>query len=285
MHEPIAGVFTPGDRYGQGTVLAQARTGGQYARAARLRCDCGAVYTALAEDLARGRGGSCGSCSRRPRHVITPGDRYGRGTVIGEARVGGRYRGARMQCDCGAQYVTRVTDLVRGTCQSCGCLRREVSSALRREPEEAARFRREVAQLNERGKAGQAKPSRPRGPRHVITPGDRYGRGVVIGEARVGKQGERGARLQCDCGTVYAARVSSLVRGSGQSCGCLREEAMAAARERKAGRPAHVALPPFLYLSPGNKRTGAPVDGTGVRTAFSQHSTRWLTPLTTRPPS
>jgi hypothetical protein len=123
---------------------------------------------------------------------IWPGDRFGRGVVVEEIRIPDAdrpygVRGARLLCDCGTAYEARLSSLRQGRTTSCGCLRRE-----------------------------------GRAPEHVITPGDRFGRGVVIGETRASSR--RGARLLCDCGTVYEAQLSDLRRGHTTSCGCLQRE-------------------------------------------------------------
>lgn len=55
----------------------------------------------------------------------------------------------------------------------------------------------------------------------VVVPGDRFGRGVVFQETRVGKF--RAAQLRCDCGTVYISRLVALFarKEPTRSCGCL----------------------------------------------------------------
>ena len=61
------------------------------------------------------------------RHVINPGDKYGRLTVIAEvqktAADGRRYRAALCRCDCGKQAAPRISSLHAGDAQSCGCSR------------------------------------------------------------------------------------------------------------------------------------------------------------------
>jgi hypothetical protein len=61
------------------------------------------------------------------RHVINPGDKYGRLTVIAEvqkaAADGRRYRAALCRCDCGQETTPRISSLKRGDAQSCGCSR------------------------------------------------------------------------------------------------------------------------------------------------------------------
>jgi hypothetical protein len=59
--------------------------------------------------------------------------------------------------------------------------------------------------------------------------GDRFGRGVVIGETRCprpGRAGQRAALLLCDDGNEYVCRLSDLFRSNPthMSCGCLMRE-------------------------------------------------------------
>jgi hypothetical protein len=68
-------------------------------------------------------------------------------------------------------------------------------------------------------------------PRIFVSQGQRFGRGVVIDpeiriKASTHPAGVRGARLRCDCGTVYEAMIYRLAHGGGQSCKCcLRDSA------------------------------------------------------------
>src|SRR5262245_11116707 len=61
------------------------------------------------------------------KHVINPGDKYGRLTVIAEAQKaaadGKRYRAALCRCDCGQETTPRISSLKSGDAQSCGCSR------------------------------------------------------------------------------------------------------------------------------------------------------------------
>lgn len=65
-------------------------------------------------------------------------------------------------------------------------------------------------------------------PRHLITPGDRYGRGIVLSEVRIPVKsvpnGRRGALLQCSCGSIYRAAIADLRSGRQKSCGCQQRE-------------------------------------------------------------
>jgi HNH endonuclease/NUMOD4 motif len=73
-------------------------------------------------------------------------------------------------------------------------------------------------------------------PRHFLKAGQRIGRGTVIDpEICIGYRPDRptstrrGARLCCDCGTVYEALVANLIEHNGRigttSCGCAQREA------------------------------------------------------------
>ena len=77
----------------------------------------------------RGSHGMPGSAItvRIMRHVINPGGKYGRLTVVAEVQKlgadGRRYRAARCRCDCGNQITPRLSSLISGDAQSCGCSR------------------------------------------------------------------------------------------------------------------------------------------------------------------
>ena len=61
------------------------------------------------------------------RHVVNPGDKYGRLTVVAEVRRqaadGKRYRAARCRCDCGNEATPLIASLKSGDARSCGCSR------------------------------------------------------------------------------------------------------------------------------------------------------------------
>jgi hypothetical protein len=61
------------------------------------------------------------------KHIIRPGDKYGRLTVIAEvqkaAADGRRYRAALCRCDCGQETTPRISSLKSGDARSCGCSR------------------------------------------------------------------------------------------------------------------------------------------------------------------
>jgi hypothetical protein len=59
------------------------------------------------------------------KYIIEPNDRYGRLTVVSEARSRKNYKMWLCLCDCGKQTIVYPQGLYKGTTQSCGCLGRE----------------------------------------------------------------------------------------------------------------------------------------------------------------
>lgn len=103
----------------------------------RFICDCGVEIDAKLIFVTSGKTSSCG-CLRRHttagrKGVDLTGEVFGRLTVLG--RDGANKHGQvvwRCACDCGAQTCAPTGILKRGDKQSCGCLRRESTSALGR---------------------------------------------------------------------------------------------------------------------------------------------------------
>ena len=117
------------------------------------------------------------------------GQRFGKLTVIEktEKRSGGGSVIWKCQCDCGNICEVASNDLKSGNTQSCGCLRKELSS-------------------------------------DDLT-GQRFGRLTVLEktEKRVGK-GCIVWKCQCDCGNICEGSSKDLNSGHKQSCGCLNDE-------------------------------------------------------------
>lgn len=64
-------------------------------------------------------------------------------------------------------------------------------------------------------------------PRKIqVTPGQRFGRLIVLEETRYneGTRTTRGLRVACDCGSVVELRLHVVVRGDAESCGCIRPQ-------------------------------------------------------------
>jgi len=99
---------------------------------------------------------------RAPSLTVAMGQRFGRLVVRdADCRYGKRGdRGARCRCDCGAERVVALSDLLRGKTTSCGCARRDrarewcrsgaMHDALRealKSPENRERLRRQADQM------------------------------------------------------------------------------------------------------------------------------------------
>lgn len=60
--------------------------------------------------------------------IVTPGEKFGRWTVVEEAPRRGKHRYARVRCACGTAREVNLGSLRRGISRSCGCLAAEVSA-------------------------------------------------------------------------------------------------------------------------------------------------------------
>lgn len=97
------------------------------------------------------------------------------------------------KCDCGKEFVARLSNVASGNTTSCGCYEKQLKS------------KREF--------------------KSVV--GNRYGRLVVISEFDDPNDSQSNARraiCACDCGSVTVKRVDDLRAGMTRSCGCLRKE-------------------------------------------------------------
>lgn len=155
---------------------------------------------------------------RKP-HVFPTGTRVGRLTVVGRVYRGGATHSLfECRCDCGVTTVVCGTSLKRGSTQSCGCLFRERS---------AERARRRIR------KRGSDNAS------FKDVAGRRYGRLVAIEPVFGGRQTVW--RCACDCGGEHSTGIDQLTSGNCRSCGCLADEARAAANltHGMSRRPEH----------------------------------------------
>lgn len=128
-------------RYGRWTVLDP----NDYRDTVPCQCDCGTQRNIRRRELLAGTTKSCG-CQRgatmRGKHwntrqlapdhatTATPGNRFGRWTVIGEPQPRGKRRVVLCECDCGTQKHVGTDNLLSGVSKSCGCLKREAARAL-----------------------------------------------------------------------------------------------------------------------------------------------------------
>lgn len=92
------------------------------------------------------------------------------------------------QCDCGNTVNVSSIQLTNGNTKSCGCLRRDTASELRRPDISGKRFGRLVAESY----AGHA------------------------------SNGRALWRCACDCGNIVTVTAKNLMNGNTRSCGCLK---------------------------------------------------------------
>lgn len=137
-----------GRRFGRLVAIEKATVRGRTCW--RCVCDCGATSYPTATNLLRGMSASCG-CARPKTYQRRPvdpaeaakcstargpdlaGRRFGRLVAIERSRVehGGKKRFAwRCVCDCGESVVVFAQNLRTGNTTSCGCLRRELATAM-----------------------------------------------------------------------------------------------------------------------------------------------------------
>ena len=144
----------------------------------------------------------CMACYSQMRKLATDerhiGSKYGKLTILS------RYETVKSsedkwfcQCDCGQEYVTRVSHLMNGGTVSCGCHRRKMG----------------LQRLQING-LGQCKP---------IQPGTRYGRWTIIDDVGV-INGNSRSLCRCDCGTERIVMNKSLDGNSSKSCGCYHKD-------------------------------------------------------------
>ena len=93
-------------------------------------------------------------------------------------------------CDCGNTTYTSSNHLIQGNTQSCGCLHKE-----------------SVANINTKDLTGM-----------------RFGRLTVVKATKERKYEHIIWECICDCGNTTYVMGANLVRGSTNSCGCLRRE-------------------------------------------------------------
>lgn len=128
----------------------------------------------------------------RQRKKVNIGDKYGRLTVIREAKelaAKGKYSMYECKCTCGNTKIIYGTNLTNGSTKSCGCLRKDI--------------------LHKQAKA--------------VAPGDRFGYLTVIKELEKTKDHRLRYECKCDCGNTVVRFKNSLVSGTTRSCGCIRK--------------------------------------------------------------
>lgn len=133
-----------------------------------------------------GYANTCRDCHPTQPSTATPGEVYGKLTVVQEAnRAGKRQRRVLVRCECGNIREVAVCGLRNGnvhSCQSCVDRRRECLG------------------------------------------GDRFGRLLVVSEAPRRSDNVRRVIVRCDCGKEKDVSTLNLLSGGTQSCGCLHSE-------------------------------------------------------------
>lgn len=96
------------------------------------QCACGQTAIITQTHLLSGKTKHCASAAHHKRLIDLTGQRFGRLTVLRQARQASSSGNARWlcQCDCGNFTEVDSYNLRRGITKSCGCLRIENSRAL-----------------------------------------------------------------------------------------------------------------------------------------------------------
>jgi hypothetical protein len=133
----------------------------------------------------------------RPRiHIVVPGTRYGKRTIVREDGHINIHRAALVRCDCGGVDRVAIHQLRNGNTD--GCWRCGVKS------------------------------NRP-----AVQVGERFGSRVVTGEAP-DSHGKQRVTVRCDCGTEGSVIYGVLIRDKPQKCPeCARRSLMAMNRAKR----------------------------------------------------
>ncbi|NWO12705.1 hypothetical protein [Virgibacillus sp.] len=179
-------------QYGHLKVIKEVESKG-YTRRWLCKCECGKEITVNMSDLRNGNVQSCGcspGCSRK--RIDITGHQYGRLKVIKEVESKGYTRCWLCKCECGKEITVRMSNLRKGSTQSCGCLRKE-----------------RISKVNCNNLAGK-----------------RFGKLVVKKRSSKKTKSRKVAwECECDCGNVVIIQSDKLIAGVTKSCGCLRKKA------------------------------------------------------------
>lgn len=207
---PRARIDLTGQKFDRLTVIKPVDdyvnpTSGQHFPQWLCRCDCGKTCVKRTSYLTSKKIAhkSCG-CYRsdsnkgKNLHDLT-GKRFGRLTVLSRADDGHDPNGKaytvwHCRCDCGNELDVRAATLVNGMTKSCGCYK----NVLTRDFEDLT--------------------------------GRKFGRWTVLGPGEPLRRYDRTYRTwacRCECGTMRDVDEQALLKGSSQSCGCLRNEKLA----------------------------------------------------------
>lgn len=164
---------------------------GKHESAVLCKCDCGNTCIAKTSELKNNHKKSCGCLKNKRENLI--GKRFGKLTVVDNFEDFIKNDGTHLsrwvcKCDCGNNYITYGTNLVRGLVKSCGCIRKEL--------------------LQKR--------------KDDLT-GQRFGRLIAKQEVRKNDK-EIHWLCECDCGNDIIVVSKSLKSGNTTSCGCYKKE-------------------------------------------------------------
>ena len=125
-----------GKRFGYLTVLYRVENKNGRTRW-MCQCDCGKRKAVTARDLKAGKTSSCGCRAYEHTHnmVNLAGRRFGRLTAV-YATEKRDARGSvfwHCRCDCGNELDVTESGLMHGNYKSCGCLKREIQSNIRKQ--------------------------------------------------------------------------------------------------------------------------------------------------------
>jgi len=123
------------------------------------------------------------------KRVDHTGKKYGRLTAVEFAYVYNQKTYWKFQCDCGAETITRIPDILKGKTTSCGCYHKE-----------KAREKR------------------------IDHTGKKFGRLTAIEYVYTDKERKAYWKFQCDCGAEMITQINTVTRGDTTSCGCYRKE-------------------------------------------------------------
>ena len=119
-------------------------------------------------------------------YVDLTGQKFGKLTVIGRDYSNKKATMWLCLCDCGTKKIVNGYNLKRGLTKSCGCLQKEVTSAL---------FTEDLT-------------------------GKKFGKWFVVERDRDKKNGTYWI-CECECGTIKSVKGSHLKDGFSLSCGCV----------------------------------------------------------------
>lgn len=177
-----------GKKFGRLEILSE----GEKSRCCLCKCECGNIGEYYISNVVSGKTQSCGCLQKdRVREVLEEdltGQRFGRWLVIEKSSEGGK---CICQCDCGTVKTVAKQSLKNGDSVSCGCYKREFTSAL---------MTKDLS-------------------------GKRFGKLVVIDRdgSCANKSGVRNATWNCicDCGNRKIIKSCDLISGKVSSCGCM----------------------------------------------------------------